>query len=142
MKSVVAFLLVIGVSFACNKTKNHPVPSLPFDTEINLTLPSYSSLQSVSGYAYVLGGIKGLIVYRRGPNEFVCFDRMSTTANAADCDTGLVVNPDNFLVLDDPCSDAQFSLYDGSIVNGDVEYGLRQYRTAWNGNTKLRLYNQ
>ncbi|SFT89112.1 hypothetical protein SAMN05216474_2972 [Lishizhenia tianjinensis] len=142
MKFLLAFLLILSVSFGCNKTKNHPVPSLPFDTEINLTLPSYSNLQNVSGYAYVLGGVKGLVVYRRGPNDFVCFDRMSTAENAAECDSGLLINPDNFLVLDDPCSDAQYSLYDGSIVKGEVEFGLRQYITVWDGNTKLRIYNQ
>lgn len=122
MKFIVAFLLILSLSFACNKHKNHPVPNLPFDTEINLTLPSYSSLQGVGGYAYVQGGIKGLVVYHRGVNDFVCFDRMSTAENAADCDSGLVVNPDNFLVLDDPCSEAQYSLYDGSIVSGNIDY--------------------
>lgn len=142
MKFLICILCIATLAFSCNKTKNHPVPSLPFDTDINLTLPSYSALQGVGGYAYVQGGIKGLVVYRRGVNDFVCFDRMSTTENASDCDSGLVVNPDNNLVLDDPCSDAQFSLYDGSIVSGEVEFGLRQYLTAWDGNTKLRIYNQ
>lgn len=142
MRTLFLILSIAGLALGCNKAKNHPVPSLPFDTDINLTLPSYSALQGVGGYAYVQGGIKGLIVYRRGQNDFVCFDRMATTDNAADCDTGLVVNPDNFLILDDPCSDVQYSLYDGSIIEGDVEFGLRQYLTAYDGNTKLRIYNQ
>lgn len=138
---VLTFLFLTLLIFACNKLKNHPIPSLPFETEINLTLPSYQDLQGISGSAYAQGGVKGLVIYRKSQNEFVCFDRMATTENAAECDSGLVMDSDNFLNLNDPCSDAVYSLYDGSVVSGDVEFGLRQYLTQWDGNTKLRIYN-
>jgi hypothetical protein len=143
MRVVVLFLCVACVALVgCKTTNNHPVQPSPFQIEVNLTLPSYSGLQGISGYAYVSGGVKGIVIYRKSQNEFVAFDRMATTENAADCESGVVINPDNFLVLDDPCSDTQYSLFDGSIVSGDVEWGLRGYIVQFDGSNTLRILNE
>jgi hypothetical protein len=44
------------------------------------------------------------------------------------------------LQLDDDCSSAVFSLYDGSAISGS-DYGLRQYQTFFDGSSSLRVYN-
>lgn len=143
MRATLFFLLVtFNILSGCKTTRNHPVQPPPFQIEVNLTLPSYSGLQGISGYAYVSGGVKGIVIYRKSQNEFVAFDRMATTEDAAECETGIVINPDNFLVLDDPCSDTQYSLFDGSIVNGDVEWGLRGYIVQFDGSNTLRILNE
>lgn len=135
-------ITIVWVFAACNKNGQHPVPYFSFDANINLTLPSYSELQGVGGWAYVTGaGSKGIIVYRRSVNEFVAFDRHSPAPDGFECETGLQVDEDNFLILNDPCSNARFSLYDGSIIDGDTEWGLRQYLTSYNGGQTLRIYN-
>lgn len=134
--------LFIGIFVACSKNRLQPVPYYSFDTTINLDLPSYSSLKGVSGWAYVPNiGSKGVVVYRKSVTVFMAFDRQSTVDGGIDCSSGLVVNEDNFLLLDDPCSDAQYSLYDGSVVKGDAKWGLRQYQTQFNGSNILRIYN-
>jgi len=141
MKIRFILFFAIGLMFsACTKNSTHPVPSIPFDITINLTLPSYSSLLGVSGYAYVSGGSKGIIVYRRGIDEFIAFDRHSPADVEGVCVTPLTPDADNFLMLHDECNGAQFSLYDGSPISGS-DFGLRQYQTAWNGNESLRIYN-
>ena len=100
---------------SCNKNKNHPVPSLPMDLLIYINLPSYSGLESIGGWAYASGGSKGLIIYRSSFEDFVVFDRHSP-ANDGTCEQALEANEDNFLQLDDLCSEAKFSLLDGSII--------------------------
>ncbi len=132
-----AALLLI---FSCNKSKNHPVPSIPFDISINISLPSYSDLQGVGSWAYVNGGAKGIIVYRKSYDQFVAFDRQSPADGGADCATPLMPDSTNFLQLNDICSGARFSLYDGSPMSGS-DYGLRQYQVVWDGNLILRIYN-
>lgn len=124
----------------CAKNKQHPVPSIPFDITINLTLPSYSELNGVGGYAFVSGGSKGIIVYRRSIDEFIAFDRHSPADIDGVCATPLTPDTNNFLVLNDICNGAQFSLYDGSVISGS-DWGLRQYQTIWNGSDGLRIYN-
>lgn len=142
MKLSIIFSLVLiflTSTSSCNKNRRHPVPSIPFDITININLPSYSNLTGVGGYAYVQGGSKGIIVYRRSTYEFVAFDRHSP-ANDGTCEDPLVTNDDNFLQMDDLCTGATFSLYDGSPLSGS-DFGLRMYVTAFDGNSDLRIYN-
>jgi hypothetical protein len=126
--------------FSCNKNRNHPVPSIPFDISINISLPSYSDLQGVGSWAYVNGGAKGIIVYRKSYDQFVAFDRQSPADGGAECATPLTPDSTNFLQLNDICSGATFSLYDGSPMAGS-DYGLRQYQVVWDGNYVVRIYN-
>lgn len=136
----ILFLLVSMSLSACVKNNQHPVPNVPFDFSIDISLPSYSSLMGVSGWAYVNGGSKGIIVYRRGIDEFIAFDRHSPADPEGNCPQALTVDADNFLQLNDTCNAAAFSLYDGSPISNS-EFGLRQYQTMWNGNHSLRIYN-
>ena len=124
----------------CKKNNQNPVPSIPFDITIDINLPSYNDLINVGGYAYVNGGSRGIIVYRRSIEEFVAFDRHSPEDEAGNCPQPLVPDPDNFLILEDSCSNARFSLYDGSPQSGS-SFGLRQYQAIYNGSNLLRIYN-
>ncbi len=134
------FFSLLLVLSGCNKNNQHPVPYVPFDFTINLDLPSYFSLTGVGGYAYVPGGSRGIVVYRRAIDEFVAFDRHSPEDPNATCPLPLYADPDNFLQLIDSCSSTRFSLYDGSPMT-DSKYGLRQYQTMYNGTNSLRIYN-
>lgn len=139
----VQFILMLITLFfftGCRKNSRNPVPSIPFDITINLSLPTYSSLIGVSGWAYVNGGSRGIIVYRRGIDDFIAFDRHSPADPDGTCEFPLFPDNDNFLQLNDTCTGARFSLYDGSPISGS-EFGLRQYQTAWDGNQSLRIFN-
>lgn len=133
-------LLFVLLSVGCNKQVNHPVPNIPFDVTIDFTLPSYSNLTGVGGYAYVNAGSRGVIVYRRGLNDFVAFDRHSPADVDGSCPTALTPDSNNYLILNDACNEAQFSLYDGSPMSGS-DFGLRAYQTVFDGNNSLRIYN-
>lgn len=136
------FILLISIvlfSTACRKKKNHPVPSVYVDTTININLPSYNSLTGVGGWAYLAGGSKGIVIYRQSIDQFVAFDRHSP-AEEGTCEEPLITDTENFLQLNDECSGATFSLYDGSPISGS-EYGLRAYLTFYDGGDNLRIYN-
>lgn len=134
---VFTVLLVLG---SCNKNRRHPVPNILFDITIDMSLPSYNDLIGVGGIAYVNGGSKGIIVYHRGIDDFVAFDRHSPLDEAGDCPTPLYPDSNNYLILLDDCNNGQFSLYDGSPIT-ESEFGLRQYQTMWDGNQALRIFN-
>jgi len=134
------FLFLLLLFAGCKKRNEHPVPSIAFDFQIDLTLPSYSDLNGVGGWCYVNGGLKGIVVYRRSYDEFVAWERQSPEDPKGECESGLLTNADNFLQLDDPCSDAQFSMYDGSPIQNS-EWGLRGYLCEWNGSNILRISN-
>ena len=131
------FLLL---SSKCNNQNQNPVPFVPVDVTIDIQLPSYSNLQGVGGWSYLNGGSRGIIVYRKGIDEFVAFDRHSPADISGTCPFPLYPDSQNFLQLKDSCNNAVFSLYDGSPVSNSI-YGLRQYATQFNGNNLLRVYN-
>ncbi len=139
LRFILFFGLVLLLS-SCEKNKNHPVPSIPFDIIIDINLPSYNALIGVGTWAYVNGGSRGIIVYRRSIDEFVAFDRHSPADPDALCPEPLFPDPDNFLSLIDSCSSARYSLYDGSPIQNS-EFGLRQYQTSYNGSNSVRIYN-
>ena len=116
------------------------MPNVPVDVTIDLSFPSYSALQGVSGYTYVNGGSRGIIVYRKSLDEFVAFDRHSPADIEGTCVEPLYPDANNFLELIDSCNNARFSLYDGSPISNS-EYGLRQYATQYNGSNILRIFN-
>jgi hypothetical protein len=134
--SFLLFFLILG----CKKNKYHPVPNVPTDITININLPSYIALTGVSGWAYVNGGSRGIIVYRRGIDDFVAFDRHSPADPDGICPQPLIPDPNNFLTLVDSCNNATFSLYDGS-PQSNSEFGLWMYQTSWSGNGSLRIFN-
>lgn len=141
MKQLLVFCLgFLLLSAKCNKQNQHPVPFVPVDVTIDIQLPSYSNLQGVGGWTYLNGGSRGIIVYRKGIDEFVAFDRHSPADPNGTCPLALYPDAQNFLQLKDSCNNAVFSLYDGSPVSNST-FGLRQYATQFNGNNLLRVYN-
>jgi hypothetical protein len=141
MKSfLIGCLALLLLSSKCSNQNQHPVPYVPVDVTINLQLPSYSELQGVGGWAYVNGGSRGIIVYRKNIDQFVAFDRHSPADPDGTCSLPLFPDSQNFLQLKDTCNNAIFSLYDGSPVS-NCSYGLRAYATQFNGNELLRIYN-
>ena len=139
----VRILLIISLflmSVSCGDQQTHPVPYVPFNQTIDLNLPSYFSLAGVGGWAYVNGGSRGIIVYRRALDEFIAFDRHSPADINASCPSPLFPDADNFLILKDTCNNATFSLYDGSPISGS-QYGLVQYATTFNGNNLVNIFN-
>jgi len=139
----VRILLIISLflmSVSCGDQQTHPVPYVPFNQTIDLNLPSYFSLAGVGGWAYVNGGSRGIILYRRALEEFIAFDRHSPADINATCPSPLFPDTDNFLILKDTCNNATFSLYDGSPISGS-QYGLVQYATTFNGNNLVNIFN-
>ena len=137
---IILCLILLSTNLGCKKNSFHPVPSLALDVTIDINLPSYINLTGVSGYAYVNGGSRGVIVYRRGIDDFIAFDRHSPADVNGDCPQALTPDINNFLMLLDTCYNASFSLYDGSPISNS-DFGLRQYQTIWDGNSKLRIHN-
>jgi len=132
--------LIFLSSSKCDKGPQNPIPYVPFDITIDIQLPSYNELQGVCGWTYVAGCSSGIIVYRRGIDEFIAFDRHSPVDPDGTCFLPLFPDNENFLVLKDTCNDATFSLYDGSPISNSA-FGLRQYAVQFNGSNLVRIYN-
>ncbi len=95
---------------------------------LNIQTVDYFSLSVPGGYAYVTGGSRGLIVYRKTQTEFVVLERHSAYKPEDNC---AVVVMDDGVIIDDPCSDSQWLIMDGTIVNGPAAMPLRTYSSNY-----------
>jgi hypothetical protein len=56
--------------FSCSKEKESTVPNVPVNLRLDLDDPANFQLNSVGGSMTIIGGNRGIIVYRRGLNEY------------------------------------------------------------------------
>ena len=134
-------VFVIGALFmlllpACRED-NNIVPLVDVDFSININEPAFFELTNITGWLYVTGGSRGILIYRNNIDQFTAYDRHSPFNVGENCQTSVL--EDDFTV-DDPCSESSWSLLDGSILSGPATWPLKQYNTQFDG-TILRVRN-
>ena len=95
----------------CNCTKNQNiVPYVHVDQVINISLPSYSSLNTIGGWKYISGGSQGIIIYRQSYDQFSAYDRHCTYNADNPCGQASVDSTNSFVECS--CDSSQYQLYD------------------------------
>ena len=123
----------------CTKNQNI-VPYVYVDQYINISLPSYSSLNSIGGWVYISGGSQGIIVYRQSYDQFSAYDR-HCTFNAENPCGKASVDPTNSFV-ECSCDSSQYQLYDGLVIQGPATYSLKNYQTSFDVITnQIHIFN-
>lgn len=136
LKYGLAVLIVLLFFFRCKKDNNY-VPYVYVDEYIYATDPAFFPLNAVTGYIYWQGGSKGLIIFRKGQNEFVAYDR-HCTYKVEDGDQ-IKVDASGLLATDAACN-TKFSMTDGSVNSGPATRPLKMYEVSFDG-TVLHIYN-
>jgi len=127
------YILFFVLIFAsCKKTQNQSVPYVPVNITIYPSLPQYIKLTTIGGWAYVSGGSKGIIVYRKSNDEFMAYDRHCPYKVEDGC--VVAIDSTTNIIVKDKCCNSQFILTDGSVSNGPATTGLLKYATTYNGN--------
>ena len=135
----ISFFLFIILATSCVRNQNI-VPYVYVNQYINISLPSYSSLNAVGGWIYITGGSKGIIVYRQSFDQFSAYDR-HCTYNANDpCGKASVDSTNSFVECS--CDGSQYQLYDGLVIQGPALYSLKPYQTTFDPITnQLHIFN-
>lgn len=143
-KIFIVNIILLSVLFnSCNKDQiQSPVPNIPFDVSLNLTLPLYEPLLHVlGGIVYYNTGSKGIAILRISNDEFAIFDR-HCPYNVVD---GCIVEVDEDNIgglIDDECCSSKFSMINAGLPSqGPAVNGLKPYQYTFNG-TILRIFNQ
>lgn len=134
-------LFAVVLIESCKKDKNNganPIPNQSVNIIIYPSDPQWAgSIGVPGGWVYVTGGVKGILVYRKSPTDFVAFERTCTydpNTNAL-----LKVQSDNVTIKDTVCG-SKFLILDGSVTQGPAALGLKTYATTYDGTT-LHIYN-
>ena len=123
---------------SCHKNSDNNTQGGYVDVTIYLNEPSSFQLNTIGGWMYYTGGLKGLIVYRRTQNDFAAYDRECTYDPTASCAL-LKVESSNTTVADSCCG-SRFNIYDGSVAKGPATKSMIQYQTTFDGN-QIHIFN-
>ncbi len=136
------FLLVMGflLTLSCNRCKDGQLyPEVNFGFTININEPAYFDLSVPTGWLYYHGGTVKLILYRNTQDEFTIYDARSTYNPEEPC---ICTVSDDNTFIEDPCSDSQWLLTDGSVVHGPASQNLLTYDYSFDSSTGvLYFYN-
>ena len=133
-----ALMLVLASCTSCGETQQY-IPYVPVNVDIDLNLPAYNTLNFPGEAIALPGGSKGLYVYRYTLDEFVVLDRHATFDIPLGCQVTL--DSDNITLRDNSdCSESQWLMLDGSVMNGPASLPLHRYRTSLNGSI-LHIFN-
>jgi nitrite reductase/ring-hydroxylating ferredoxin subunit len=145
--STVLAITLIFVLARCGKSNNgqqNDVPSVPVNITVNMNLPEYLILQSQGGWAYLNGGVKGIVLYHHYDDNFYAMERNCPYQPFDSCAIVTVENNDVFLRCGQyksdtdttwiPCCNSQYSLEAGFLISGPSQYSLTNYRVGRSGN--------
>jgi hypothetical protein len=135
---LLSLALITGGS-SCRKEKAQGVPLVAVDIRLYSTDPSFVPLNPVGGWAYVSGGNRGIVIYRRSQTDFMAFDR-TCTYNPADDNELIKVDPNNNVIAVDAHCGSKFLITDGSVNQGPATLPLKSYQTSYDG-TMLHIFN-
>lgn len=140
MKSFLFLLIFITGIFviSCKKENDNGVPIIAVDIYLYTNNPSFIDLYVIGGWAYIDGGVRGILVYRKSQTEFMAYDRNCTYQSSDPCAT-VFVDATNILATD-TCCHSKFSMYDGSVTQAPAGLPLKAYQTTYDGNV-LHIFN-
>ena len=116
---------------ACKKENNRRIPYVPVNAVLYISDPQFNRLNVVGGWVYINGGSRGIIVYRRGQDDFVAYDRHCTFEPDNACGRVSVNNTQIQAV--DSCCGSEFILTDGNVTKGPATIPLQDYITSFDG---------
>ena len=135
MKQVLILSLLLIAAVSCDKETPQAdvaIPYVPVNEQININDPKYSNLKNIGGWAYLIGGSRGIILYRESTELVRAYERQCTFDPVEVCST---VDMDAALLQanDADCCTSIFSLLNGSIIKGPASRPLLQYQTSFDG---------
>lgn len=122
----------------CKKDNPNTVPNKAVDIYLYTNNPSFINLNATGGWVYITGGVRGILVYRKSPSDFMAYDRNCTYQSSDACAT-VIVDATN-IIATDTCCHSKFSIFDGSVTQGPAGLPLKAYSTTFDGNV-LHIYN-
>ena len=133
-----AAVVALSLFSACEGDNwQDPIPYVAVDTVINLNNQQYQALRLDRGYVEILGGYRGIIIYRQNATDYRAFEKASPHRVDEAC--AEVVVDLSGLFMRELCDN---SIYDfqGNPSGGVAQFPLRRYNAQLQGNL-LYIFN-
>ncbi|MEQ9441273.1 MAG: hypothetical protein RIG62_19675 [Cyclobacteriaceae bacterium] len=106
------------------------IPYVFVDETINLNNQEYLALQRDGGFVEIIGGWKGILIYRENANTYRAFEKASPHRTDEVC-AEIFVDPSGFF-LKEGCDNSVYD-FQGNPAGGVSQLPLRQYATQLEG---------
>lgn len=142
-KNIFAVLVLMLFFFTACKEENSDVfidelpPAPPFEVFLNLSLISNQTLQTENHLYLNDVGLRGVVVVKRGENDYAAFERTCPYEPERDCAIVSHVNlGQTASYLECGCGDSFYN-DEGFPTSGPSPRKLREYRTQLSGNNLI-----
>jgi hypothetical protein len=140
MKKILVLLFLTLFALGCDSgtiNNNNPnIPNYPVNIEINLDLPIYYDLNSVTGhYTAPFEGARGVVVFNTGNDVYVAFDLACPNQPFASCSSAMQVTGIEAKCV---CDNKSYLLFTGQ--SGGQPYPMKQYYVEKSGHN-LYVHN-
>jgi len=137
---IIGMLLLGTGMLSCNKDEQKQIPYAYIDIYIKPNSTEFLELNSIGGWVYLTAPSpsRGIIVYRRGADDFAAYERTCPYDPDKAC-ARVEVEVSGTTAVDSCCM-SRFILHDGSPFDGPATLPLKHYRTAYDGLT-LHIFN-
>ena len=130
--------IAIGLFSACESDNwRDPIPYVAVDTVINLNNQQYQALRLDRGFVEILGGYRGIIIYRENATDYRAFEKASPHRVDEACAEVFVDL--SGLFLREGCDNSIYD-FEGNPSGGVAQFPLRRYNTQLDGNL-LYIFN-
>ena len=131
-------LIILLLLFIHCGDSNEYIQNVYVDLEIDLSLPEFSTLNTVGNSMFLEGGSKGIIIYSFSNYEYKIYDRNCSYEPSLSC--SYIDSINSTIAFCGCCSSAFLLDQDGSAANSPAILPLKQYNYSLN-NTILYIYN-
>ena len=131
-------LIILLLLFINCGDSNEYIQNVYVDIEIDLSLPEFSTLNTVGNSMFLEGGNKGIIIYSFSNYEYKIYDRNCSYEPSLSC--SFIDSINSSIAFCGCCSSAFLLDQDGSAANSPAILPLKQYNYSLN-NTILYIYN-
>ena len=137
MKLGKKLIILLVLFFHCGDS-NEYIQNVYVDIEIDLSLPEFSTLNTVGNSMFLEGGNKGIIIYSFSNYEYKIYDRNCSYEPSLSC--SYIDSINSTIAFCGCCSSAFLLDQNGSAANSPAILPLKQYNYSLN-NTILNIYN-
>jgi nitrite reductase/ring-hydroxylating ferredoxin subunit len=139
MKYFKTILLIFLFLINCESDdQNTILPKVPVNVTVNLTLPQFNKLLTPGNWAYVDGGIKGIIIYNVNNNTYRAYERSCPHLPPSDCTR---MNVEQSFKMKCPCDSSEFSILDGTPITPNINSRALEYRITIINTSTLKITN-
>ena len=118
--------------------RNDYIRNIYIDIEIDLSLPEFSTLNTIGNSMFIEGGNKGIIIYRFSNYEYNIFDRNCSYEPNIEC--SYIDSINSTIAFCGCCSSAFLLDQDGIAANSPAVLPLKKYNYSLN-NSLLHIFN-